>query len=100
MKDAASTAPKFHSIDPHNLGNDEFDGHGPAYGDDGAGIENEKLHLIDAEAGATAAKIVGRDTRNARNQRFNPGTNGVTESPSMEMDLQQMPTGNAPFRGK
>ena len=84
-------APLFHAIDPHNL-----DGGPPLYDN---GPDNEdKMNLIDAEAGPSAAKIVGRDTRNARNQRFNPGTNGATESPSMEMDLQQMPTGNAPFR--
>ena len=49
-----------------------------------ANDNEDKLHLIEEGAGA---KVVGsnRDTRNARNQRFNPGTNGATESPSMEM---------------
>jgi len=58
---------------------------GPLYdnGDD----NDDKMNLIEGEAGSSPAKIVGRDTRNARNQRFNPGTNGATESPSMEMDL-------------
>jgi hypothetical protein len=80
----APSAPLFHAIDPHNLNMNE--GPGPLY--DNGGDNDDKMNLIDAEAGSSAAKIVGRDTRNARNQRFNPGTNGATESPSMEMDLQ------------
>ncbi len=55
-------------------------------------MENEdKMLLIGGSEAAAAARMVGvGDTRNARNQRFNPGTNGGTELPSM--DLDQMPT--------
>ena len=90
----------FHTLDPHNLDfkQDHLGSHHPQYyANDypgGGPIDNEdKMNLIDGE-GASSAKIVGRDTRNARNQRFNPGTNnGATESPSMDMDLQHMPSG-------
>jgi len=57
----------------------------------GREMENEDKMLLIGGSEAAAAKIVGvGDTRNARNQRFNPGTNGGTELPSM--DLDQMPT--------
>ncbi len=54
-------------------------------GDNQMEDNEDKQHLIDE---GTAPKIVTgtRDTRNARNQRFNAGTNnGATESPSIEM---------------
>ena len=69
----APPEPMFHTLDPHNLDfkQDHLGSHHPQYyGNDfpgeGLGDNEDKMNLIDGDA-ASSAKVVGRDTRNARN---------------------------------
>ena len=56
------------------------------------------MNLI-GNAAANTKVVSGSNTRNQQKNRFNGGnlnTNGATESPSMEIEMQQLATGNLP----
>ncbi len=59
--------------------------------------QEDKMNLIgNANAKALPSGGTG-NTRNVQKNRFvGANTNGVTESPSMEIEMQQMGTGNLP----
>jgi hypothetical protein len=53
----------------------------------GREIENDDKMLLIAGREAATKIVTGETRNNRRNSKYNPGgTNGVTESPSMEMD--------------
>ena len=54
------------------------------------------MNLIGNPAANTKV-VSANNTRNQQKNRFNGGnTNGATESPSMEIEMQQLATGNLP----
>ena len=58
--------------------------------------QEDKMNLI-GNAAANTKIVAAANTRNQQKNRFNGGnTNGITESPSMEIEMQQLATGNLP----